>query len=209
VVISDNCTSGAFDFPQPGFAESILRMSGGGAVGVFAFTRGSNNAVGRRLLEGVVDALWPDAYPSFGDGSARPRLGDMLNHARARIAAKQAGGDPATSGYQQAWAYVRMLTLFGDPTLEVWMEYPSILPDGLGVIVDGPVMEFVYPLDGAVITAVEETERGMAPIGRAVVVDGAARTRFVVPPRELSEVRYYATRPGGIATALTAEPVEK
>ncbi len=202
VVVSSNCSSGKFDGTN-GFAESILRLDGGGAIGVFAFTRLMNNTIGRKTLQGVVDAMFPNAYPGFGDDQVRDRLGDILNHARARIAGGQASADPDDHAYLVAWAYVRMLTLFGDPSLAVWVTNPYQMPKLFDDYVDGPALEFVYPLDGTVITAVERTEEGYAPIGRAVVTDGRARMPLFLSPEDRSGVRFFASRPGGIRTEVS------
>jgi hypothetical protein len=204
VVVSGNCSSGAFDLSDAGFAESILRHSGGGAVGVLAFTRDSNSGVIAELMAGFVSALWPEEVPDFG-GQRWDRLGDILNRARARIAVGHQMSDPGSEDYQVAWAYVRILNLFGDPTLRVWTENPNTLPGSIpGYWVAGPVLELHYPLDGVIITAVEPTPRGFTPIGRAVVRDGVARLEYAVEPSDFSAVRFFASKPGAVSRALTA-----
>ena len=179
-------------------------MSGGGAIGVIAFTRGSNNGVGREFLIGVIDALWPSAYPDFGDDRERHRLGDMLNHARARMTVSYAGVDPSVDGYYVAWSYARMLTLFGDPTLEVWLENPDPLPNHGHDFVAGPVLELVYPLGGATITVFEQTAGGLVPIGRAVAQeDGSVVIHPVVSPTNTGALRFFASAPGAVSTEVT------
>ena len=203
LVLSDNCSSGAFDYASAGFAESILRMSGGGAIGVMAFTRNSNNGVGRHFLVGVVDALWPDAYPNFSDDQERHRLGDMLNHARGVMTVNHAGADPTGNPYLGAWCYARMLTLFGDPTLEVWMENPFSLPLFGDDLVFGPAIEFVYPYRGATITVFEDLADGLVPIGRGVAGEGGAVSIDpVVAPTDVKALRFFAAAPGAASVEV-------
>jgi hypothetical protein len=201
LVLSNNCSSGRFDGVN-GFSESILRMPDGGAIGVMAFTRNSNNGVGRQFMVGVVDALWPDATTNYGDDQEFPRLGDMLNHARGVMTVNYTSADPTTDDYLIAWCYARMLTLFGDPTLEPWIENPIQLPD-LGHWVDGPVFSLDYPFPWATITVFEQVAEGLVPIGRATVgADGVARIEALVDVRNMQALRVFASAPGALATEV-------
>jgi hypothetical protein len=204
LVLSDNCSSGRFDGTD-GFAESILRRSGGGAIGVMAFTRNSNSGVGRQFLVGAVDALWPDAYDD-GDEQEHLRLGDMLDHARGVMTMDYTSAGPDDDGYLGAWCYARMLTLFGDPTLEVWRDNPMQLPD-LGEWVDGPVLDFVYPWAGATITVVQQQGRaGDVPVARGVVgADGVAHLVSLVKGAGTGagSLRVFASAPGAVAKELS------
>jgi hypothetical protein len=203
LVLSDNCSSGAFDGPTAGFSESILRMSGGGAIGVIAFTRNSNNGVGRQFLIGVVDSLWPSAYPTFGDAQERHRLGDMLNHARARMTVNVASADPSSQDYLVAWAYARMITLFGDPTLKVWVENPKKLPLFGEHFVDGPAIEIGYPFGGATITVFERQADQLVAIGRGTTnADGHARIDAMAEVKDPGALRFFASAPGAVEAEI-------
>ena len=204
LVLSDNCSSGAFDYAGAGFAESLLRMSGGGAIGVMAFTRDSNNGVGREFLVGVVDALWPAAYPGYGDGIARHRLGDMLNHARGVMVVNFAGGTASDPGYLGGWCYTRMLTLFGDPSLAVWVTNPTVLP-GLGYeVLVATAIDLVYPYPGATITVFESTPDGPVPIGRGVAgPEGAVHIDPLVAPMDVGNLAFFASAPNALTTPVS------
>jgi peptidase C25-like protein len=81
ILFNFNCSSGGFDSPLA-FSEKLLRRAGGGAVGVFGWTRMSNTKYYRALIEGTLGALWPGTLPSYGDGSTKARLGDPTLEAR-------------------------------------------------------------------------------------------------------------------------------
>ncbi len=204
LVLSDNCSSGAFDYVSPGFAESILRMSGGGAIGVMAFTRNSNNTVGRQFIVGVVDALWPDTYGNIGDDQPHPRLGDMLNYARGVMTRNYTSADAGTKNYKVAWCYSRMLTLFGDPTLEVWVQNPNPLPVLGRDFVAGPAIDFVYPYAGATITVFEDFADGAVPIGRGMVAaDGRVHVDPIVGVVDTNDLLFFASAPGAVPTPVS------
>jgi len=206
VVFSMNCSSGAIDL-EYGFAEDLLRLPGGGAIGVFAFTRMANAGYVGPVSLGGIDALWPNVLPSFGDATAKHRLGDILNHAKANLAAHAGTYNP--NDQQQADYYlntlnhVRLLQLIGDPTLSVWTPNPIDLPGDLFLIPERDYLTLHYPLDGAVITAIENTEGGFVPIGRGVVTDGVVRLTFVNVPEDLSLVQFSASYDNAASISLT------
>ena len=200
VVFSMNCSSGAIDL-EYGFAEDMLRMSGGGAIGVFAFTRGANAGYLGYVSLGGIDALWPGVLPSFGTGAAKHRLGDLLNHAKAYLASKASAGGTST-WYLNTMNHERLLSLTGDPTLSVWTASSVDMPIDVFLIPEHDYLILHYLVDGAVITALEETEAGFVPIGRGVVTDGVAQLAFVNEPADLSMVRFWASHENAVTRSL-------
>ena len=201
VVFSMNCSSGAIDLDY-GFAEDLLRLSGGGAIGVFAFTRMANAGYVGFVSLGGIDALWPGVLPEFGDANAKHRLGDMLNHAKAHLASHASSGGGPTY-YLNTLNHVRLLHLTGDPTLSVWTASPMDLPLYVELIPEHDYLVLHYLVDGAVITALENTASGPVPIGRGVVMDGVAQLPYINDPADLAMVQFSASYENAVSTALT------
>jgi hypothetical protein len=180
VVFSLNCSSGAFDRVTPifSFAETLLANPAGGAVGVFAFSREAEASSFPLILQGAFDAAWPDLLPQFGDPSPRHRLGDFLVSSQLRILSLTASPDPAVATARYTMDHVRMLHLFGDPTVEMWTANPPVLPGQAEILVGREGPEIFYDVEGAVITGFQQTDDGLRPIGRDVVRNGVARLTF-------------------------------
>jgi len=75
--------------------------------------------------------------------------------------------------------------VIGDPTLEIWTSDPNVitLPGDfvLGAVgLDDLVIQ--YAVEGAVITAYQDTPNGPYPVGRAPVVGGTATIGFFQAP---------------------------
>ncbi len=200
VVFNMDCSSGNFEATC--FAEVALQPAAAGAIGVFGWTRMSNTAYYRSLLEGILSALWPPSFPEFGNSVAKKRLGDVLNHSKIYMAQEKAGADPQTDGYKNAVNHVRLYHLIGDPTLEPWTLHPVKLPHEIEV---NPIPEFIeihYGEEGTTITAQQLTPDGMArPIGRAAVRNGRAQLSYVVST-EPGPLLLAATKVNAIAHAL-------
>jgi hypothetical protein len=153
VVFSINCASGLFDnetvnlppqFIAPGlgvnvgstyWAESFVRQADG-AIAVIGDTRNSSTVDNGHLTFGLFDAIFPGLAPSFGGSSAVRRLGDLLNHGKAFLAAVDAGStanlhpvdakygggsQPGVVGLRQE---LNIYNLLGDPTLKLRTQAP-------------------------------------------------------------------------------------
>ena len=68
VVLSINCSSGAYDYDETSFASEALVKADGGAVGVFGDTRDSPSTANTQMSLGFVDALLPCVLPDRGAG---------------------------------------------------------------------------------------------------------------------------------------------
>jgi hypothetical protein len=203
VLFNLNCSSGNFEYAS--FSERILKRSGGGAVGVFGWTRMSNTLYYFNLLRGSLDALFPDTLPSFGNGSAKHRLGDLFNHSKIFMATQHAGLSPNDPGFPNAVNHARLYHLFGDPTTEVWTENPFRLPTDIVLIPEFDFIDVEYAVEGAVITALQQGRAGLLPIGRAPVVGGVAHLAFVNPPEPETPLMLSASVPNAVSTVLVPE----
>ena len=123
VVLSINCSSGAFQDNDASFSTQGLVNPNGGAVGVFGDTEVSPTWHNTQIAFGFVDALLPRVLP--GEGPAeRQRVGDALVHGKNRlagIAPPTADGNSRNELY--LWHY------FGDPSMQMWGGEPVELPD--------------------------------------------------------------------------------
>lgn len=145
VVFSINCASGLFDnetvnlapqFVSPGlgvtpattyWAEAFVRQADG-ALAVIGDTRNSSTVDNSHLTLGLFDAIFPGLAPGFGSNVAVRRMGDVLNHGKAFIAAVDAGttanlhpidaggARPSIEGLRQQ---VNIYNLLGDPTVKL------------------------------------------------------------------------------------------
>lgn len=126
VVFSINCHTGEFTLPEC-FAESFLRHSNGGAVGVFGASYYSYSGYNDGLSCGFADAIWAGAglIPNFGNGaqpSGNPvphdpiyTMGDVLNQGEVRMG--------------QTWGINRytneLFHYFGDPAMRIFTAVPQ------------------------------------------------------------------------------------
>jgi peptidase C25-like protein len=205
ILFNFNCSSGGFDSPVA-FAEKLLRRAGGGAVGVFGWTRMSNTKYYRALIEGTLGALWPATLPSYGDGSVKARLGDLFNFSKIYMAYKHASWNVNSADGPNTLNHVRIYHFFGDPTLEARTGNPFQLPDNIELIPLPDYLHIGYPEDGAVITAWQDSRDGGAvPIARAVVRGGVARLTFVIAPEPGLRINVIATKPNAIARLFSVD----
>lgn len=191
VVFSINCSTGLFDNETSNvgldgliyFAEYLIRPKDGGAIGVVAATRDSPSWTNSVLARGLFDAIWPSILPAFGDDSSKRRLGDIMNHAKLYVLTRMDVG-PFIS-YENVYDEMRLFHVIGDPTLEIWRKDPNnlTLPSNfsLGDVGMGN-LTLNYILNGAVITAYQETPDGPRPVGRATVAGGQAQLAFFESP---------------------------
>lgn len=200
VLFNMNCSSGNFE--SASFSEGILKRSGGGAVGVFGWTRMSNTAFYYNLLQGTLDALFPDTLPNYGDAFAKHRLGDLFNHSKIFMAIQHAGLSPNDPAFPNTVNHARLYHLFGDPTMEVWTDNPFQLPTDIVLIPEFDFIDVEYEVEGAVITALQQGAAGLLPIGRATVFGGVAHLGFVAPPDPDRALMLSASLPNAISAVL-------
>lgn len=189
VVYSVNCASGLWDNETRNpandyytyntnmagvyWAESLLRQDDG-AIGVIGDTRNSPTWANSALARGLFDATWPGLVPAFGGAGSIKRLGDILNHAKLYMAGQvgvaQTAGSVTAS---QSNTNIILYHVLGDPTLQMWTSNPHqiFLPPWIKYIEVKPNWWRIgYPVEGAVITALQDGE----PVARGRVVNGSA-----------------------------------
>jgi hypothetical protein len=204
VLFNLNCSSGNFE--ENSFSERILRLAGGGAVGVSGWTRMSNTMYYGALIEGTLDALWPDTLPAFGsDTIAHRRLGDLFNHSRLYMATVHGGLAPGNAGFNNAINHVRLYHAFGDPTLEIWTSEPFHLPQFTAIDRRPEFLFLPYPVDGAIVTVLQQTRSGVLPVGRAVAADGSVRVMFFRTPEADAPLMVTATLPNAVGVTAIFE----
>jgi hypothetical protein len=113
VVLSVNCSSGAYDYDETSFAGEALVKANGGAVGVFGDTRDSPSTANTQMSLGFVDALLPSVLPSEGPAT-KQRTGDALNHGKMRLN----GISPLPNGTTRSEFY--LWHYYGDPSMQMW-----------------------------------------------------------------------------------------
>lgn len=195
------------------FAESLLRKPGGGAVGIIAATRDTSDLGDDALTRGLFDAVWPDIDPKVGFGATpRRRLGDILNHGKL-YTLSQCGIQQSLEKPVYPLDVLAVFALFhviGDPTLEMWTSKPFFLSleYKLETLIDS--LRIKYSIDGATITAFQETHDGRVPIGRATVKNGEATLKYVVPPEPDYPIMLSVSMKNAVSRLLTArnEPVD-
>ncbi len=165
VVFSINCASGVFDnetvnLPAnlnglPGmsidaattyWAEAFVRKADG-ALAVIGDTRNSKTVDNTILAIGLFDAIYPGLAPGFGNNVTIRRLGDVLKHGFAYLAAVDAGTTvnlhPSDMGAAVNVVSLRqqmnIFNLFGDPTVSVRTGGPATI-GSLSVIQSGDLL---------------------------------------------------------------------
>ena len=174
----DNETSGSMFGTEPGqryFAERLLLEAGGGAVGVLAATRTSSSVGNTAFVRGLVDATFPNNLPDFGGNTPIRRLGDILNYGKyytlTQVGVESTFG--TVSGAQAASTF-HLFQAFGDPTTEMWTGNPHhiFLPDDIEYILnDDRTIQVTYAAAGAKLTAFQNVDGRLTPLGRVMVDD--------------------------------------
>jgi hypothetical protein len=176
VLLSINCSSGAYDYDETSFAGESLVKPNGGAVGVFGDTRDSPTWHNSQIALGFVDALLPSILPAEGPAT-KQRMGDALINGKLRLAGL---APPATDGNTRNELY--LWHYFGDPSMQMWGGDPPLVftaaqftavyreipgPDPFEVNVTAPI-----ELAGQVISLLRDGQ----VIGKGVVNgDGTAK----------------------------------
>ena len=213
VVYSVNCASGYFDNETSGgnvnglyWAEKLLRKAGGGSVGIIGDTRNSPTWANSALARGLFDATWPNIVPEGGATSIR-RLGDIMNYGKSYLAgqvgvAQTAGSVSQTSANDDIILY----HVYGDPTMQMWTSNPwhITLPRLYEKVkFDPTIWELRYPLEGAVITLLQEGN----PVARATVRNGIATMPILGKFDVDKGYDLSASLPGGLSTLLESSKV--
>lgn len=132
VVFSINCHTGEFTLNEC-FSEKFLRMTTGGAVGVFGASHASYSGYNDALAAGFFDAIWssPGLTPTFGSGGVNNpgnpsntdvyTMGDVLNHGFLRMRQTWSGSG---NGHRHQH---RLFHYFGDPAMKMWTNMPVII----------------------------------------------------------------------------------
>jgi hypothetical protein len=213
VVYSVNCASGYWDRESNGsgsaesFMEQALMADNGGMVGGLGDVRNSPTWANNAIARGFFDATWPGLAPEFGDATSTRRLGDILNHGKTYLLTQV--GVAQTAGeveLEAALAELVMWHAFGDPTLEMWTSNPHRMQLKknylLEVLANG--LRVQYSIDGAEITALQATEKGLVPVGRAVVQGGVAEIPYFHPPVAGTPIMLSASKENAVSVLLTS-----
>ncbi len=114
VVLSINCSSGAYDYDETSFAGETLVNPHGGGVGVFGDTRDSPTNHNSIMALGFVDGMLPSVLPGEGPATAQ-RTGDALITGKLRLVGiAPPASDGNTRNELYLWHY------YGDPSMQMW-----------------------------------------------------------------------------------------
>jgi hypothetical protein len=127
VVFSMNCLTGKFD--QYCFAETFLRKTNGGCVGIYGATQTSFVGYNDALTSGMFDAIWPNPglyinIPNYNNTfSTTPTptytLGQILGQGMVRMA-QTFGWTVTETKYSQ-----EIFHCFGDPSMKIYTQMPT------------------------------------------------------------------------------------
>ena len=137
VVFSINCHTGEFTLPSC-FAETFMRRTNGGSVGIFAASYYSYSGYNDGFSIGLIDGIWsnPGMIPAFGSGGVSnpnvtahndiTKMGDLLNHGLTRVIQTWGGGTSANKYTHELFHY------FGDPAMRIWTQSPDSIIASIG-----------------------------------------------------------------------------
>jgi len=132
VVFSINCHTGEFT-QSSCFAETFMRKTNGGAVGVVAASYYSYSGHNDGFSIGLIDAIWsnPGLIPVFGSGGiSNPNvnthtdivtMGDVVNQGLIREIQTWGGSTTSIRYTHELFHY------FGDPAMRIWTAEPQTL----------------------------------------------------------------------------------
>jgi len=210
-VSGQTCYTGPGTMTETYFGERLLRKAAGGVVGFIGATRDSPDTGDDVLTRGLFDAVWPDTVPNYGGTTSLRRLGDILNYGKMYVLS-EVGVVQVTGNLLYPLDLFAIFPLFhviGDPTLEMWTSKPAV---SLALDYTVDILEHSllvrYSLDGAQITALQKTDNGMVPIGRATVKNGEATLTYVVPPEENVPILLSVSMENEVSRLLTPEPID-
>lgn len=130
VVFSINCSTGKFN--EYCFAESFLRKSNGGCVGIFAPTADSYSGYNDAFVTGMFDAIWPNPGLSINipDQSSIFSTTPYPTYTLGQI--KEQGFIRLTETYVlniYALYTKEIYHCFGDPSMKIYTETPTAFTD--------------------------------------------------------------------------------
>jgi ELWxxDGT repeat protein len=222
VLFSVNCSSGLFDnesesaenapyhnvnFNDVYLVEALLQQENGGIVGALGDTRDSPTEANDALTRGFNDAMFPSILPNYGEDISIRRLADILNYGKLYMFS-QVGVPQQFFDLTQNRADIENVIwhAFGDPTQEIWTSYPIQMPREFAAAVGTESVHVTYAVDGAVITAFQETEEGSVPVGRGVVENGEVNIEYFIPPIEGVPVALAVAGENSVGGLLTSQP---
>ena len=200
VVLSINCSSGAFDYDETSFASESLVKADGGSVGVFGDTRDSPSWHNTQIAWGFVDAMLPSVLPSEGPAE-KQRVGAALMHGKMRLAGL---APPATDGSTRNELY--LWHYFGDPSMQMWggdglkIVNPALFAAqyvALAVGTDGPPYEVNVTLPPEFNGEAFSLLRNGEVVGKGTAANGVAKI-----PAEFGDG---SVKPGELVVVLEAD----
>lgn len=142
-VFSIACLTGVFDdlslnsesSPEESFAEVLLKLEDKGASAVFAASQNSYTWCNDCLIEGMIDAIWPNPglIPNFSDITSNIaqtpeptyRLGQILEQGLFRM------NEQYGASLKEAVKYnYELFHLFGDPSMDFFTKAPTTTASG-------------------------------------------------------------------------------
>ncbi|NQU42249.1 hypothetical protein HQ520_03120 [bacterium] len=210
VVLSMDCLTGSFDSVADSFAETFLKQSPGGAVGVVAATRASYSGYNDLLLHGIFTALWPDYDLSHANTIPVARPAEALNFAKGYLF--EYYGENDVSEHE-----ARLFHWLGDPEmalrtrapLDLDVEHPSSLTAGTATTVTVRVRVGGESLSDALVSLTQDNlpdgiwsgvtdTNGSVSLG-PVLIDEPGACRLIVTARDA--VPYESALPAEVGPA--------
>ena len=196
VVFSINCETGRFEYSDC-FAETFLKKSNGGCVGIFAATDTTLNERNDVLAKGMFDAIWPcdDLFP-MQSGTPVYSLGQILDQGMAKMdLATYTGGT-----YEYCMYNRRIYHCFGDPSMQIYTQKPtafnnaSVIRSGNAVTAytggEDAVVSFYNKVTGEVISFLTSSSAGITT-EFADYVDVCISAHNKIPYVEEGEIMSY------------------
>jgi hypothetical protein len=212
VTLSINCQTGWFDnetddaslntaLDSESFAEEFFKMQGG-SVALIAATRNTPSYPNNDLVKAFVDSIWNDmlpGFPSSGTDAAAlegsGRLGDSLNYAKFYVATQWTG----VSNCQREFELYHVL---GDPTMEIWTEYPHLKIAHLPFEAVIPHRwDYWVPLEleGVIVTLIQKGEI----LGQGVSMDGGVNIKLKKPLANTQDTLISLSKEGYVTQVKT------
>jgi len=215
VVFSVNCASGYFDdetdpfsltngTDDPHFVETLLRNPMGGAVGAIGDTRNSPSWENSILARGYFDAVYPTILPAYGPATSHPRLADIVNYGKVYLISQEGAFNGAVmdevNPTQEIWTSNPNATSI--PLIPIYVLVNTFPPQPIPGPDPGPYIEISYPVDGAVLTAYQQTSSGPIPIARGTASNGVVQLVGVQNVDPTLPLQVSASLPGAVSQPL-------